>query len=112
MDLEPLDDSPLTLAELRAALRDIVTESVRETVQETVRAEMAGPFRVDPEIHYQHHQMLTACARTRAAWEADHAFIADLRRGADLAKGAVLKSLMGALVTAVLAGLFLLFRKV
>ena len=108
MDLENRNDCPLTLDELGKALR----EAVDETVREAIRDELAGPFRVNPEAHYQHHQMLSACARTREAWEADHAFIAELRRGCGLAKSAVIKSLIGALVTAVLAGLVLLFRKV
>jgi hypothetical protein len=108
MEQEHRDDCPLTLAELGTALR----EAVDETVRAAIRAELAGPFRVDPEIHYQHHQMLSSCVRTREAWEADHAFIAELRRGAGVAQGAAIKSLIAALVTALLAGLVLLFRKV
>lgn len=108
MEQENRDDCPLTLAELGVALR----EAVDQTVREAIRAELAGPFKVDPEVHYQHHQMLSTCVRTREAWEADHAFIAELRQGAGAAKGAAIKSLIAALVTATLAGLVLLFRKV
>lgn len=109
MDVEPGRDWPLTLPELRAFVREAAREGLREEMRPGACPQA---FRVDPETHYQHHQMLVDCRQSREAWEADHAFVAELRRGVDTAKGAALKSLAAALVTAILAGLVLLFRKV
>ena len=89
-------------------LRKIIEDAVADGVAKA----FAGPFTVDPKTHWEQHQLLSECQRSREETEANHAFVAELRKGAEVMKGAALKSIIAALVTAALAGLVLLFRKV
>ncbi len=67
----------------REEIEDIVSACVRQVFEEE-----RASFFIEPEKHYQHHQMMEACAVGRETWRKNHEFVESVRSGAEIAKKA------------------------
>lgn len=89
----------------REEIEDIVSACVRQVFEEE-----RSSFFIDPERHYQHHQLLEQCAVGRDRWRRNHEFVEGVMAGAETAKKVGITTAIGIFVSFIIGAVLLAIK--